>query len=705
MAKRGRKPKNAGVFESINPELTREIFGVLIAVLAIILILAEFGGAGRMGAYLFNQLKLVLGASAYIATIWIGVAAIYILAPDFMRRSRAVIWGTLVFIVLFASLVAPFNASGGIIGNSLYAAMSSLTGKFLAIIILLALALVSLIFTFNFSFVSFIKDMKSRTDDIYPNGIGIDHGEGRVSVFRAIRRKIMEGSEKKQASQAAPVVTTPDGTWEFPTTDLLEDLKGEAQPGNLVKNSEIIIKSLSDFGIDVARGPVNVGPTVTQYELKPAEGVKINAIKVRSDDLALALAAHPVRIEAPIPGKSTVGIEVPNKVVAKIGLKKLLDSEAFTKRPSNLTIPLGLDVAGNVILADLRKMPHLLVAGATGSGKSVGLNSILLSLIFQNAPRDLRILLVDPKRVEFTLYNGMPYLLTPVVVEVEKTVNLLRWAISEMERRFKVFESVGSRDIDSYNEKIKSGASSPDGGQKLPYIVIVIDELADLMAQAANEVEAAVVRLAQLARATGIHLVVATQRPSVDVITGLIKANITSRVAFAVASQVDSRTIIDQAGADKLLGNGDMLFLGGEYTKPKRIQGAFISERDVKNVTDFLKRGGAAMYDNSITEYREVAGIKSRHSAGGRSTASDPLLAEAKRLVVDSQTASASFLQRRMQVGYARAARLLDLMEEEGIVGPSRGAKPRDILVDSIDNGSSGDEAEEGPSRFTGRYR
>jgi S-DNA-T family DNA segregation ATPase FtsK/SpoIIIE len=286
------------------------------------------------------------------------------------------------------------------------------------------------------------------------------------------------------------------------------------------------------------------------------------------------------------------------------------------------------------------------------------------------------------------MYNGIPHLLTPVVVEVDKTVNLLRWAISEMERRFKLFEQAGSRDIDSYNEKAKKGFRGPDGTyhEKLPYIVIVVDELADLMMQAANEVEAAIVRLAQLARATGMHLVVATQRPSVDVITGLIKANITSRVAFSVASQVDSRTIIDQAGAEKLLGNGDMLFLGGEYTKPKRVQGAFVSEKEVKDVTEFLKNQGGAIYDNSITEYREVSGLKTGRRGGsmGLADSSDDLLSEAKQLVVESGTASASFLQRRLKVGYARAARLLDLMEEQGIVGPARGAKPRDILVDSV---------------------
>ncbi|MDH4358468.1 MAG: DNA translocase FtsK [Candidatus Berkelbacteria bacterium] len=708
MAKRGRKPKNPNVFESINPELTREIFGVILAIVAIILILAEFNAAGKLGATLFSQIKSFFGATAYVVTFWIGFSAIYVLAPDFMRRSKAILWGSLIFLVLFSALIAPFGSSGGVVGNSLFSAVQSLTGQFLAIVIFLGLCLAALIFTFNFSIVSFIKSARMKAEQGYT---GLNVREGGVSVFRTVRRRIGMGDDRKKREEGVPVMTTPDGTWEFPSTELLEESTGKAQPGNLAKNAEIIIKCLADFGIDASPGTINVGPTVTQYELKPAEGVKINNIVSRSDDLALTLAAHPVRIEAPIPGKSAVGIEVPNKVVARVALRDLLESETFKKRSSNLTLPLGLDVSGHVILADLKKMPHMLVAGATGSGKSVGLNSVLLSLLFQNSPKDLRVLLVDPKRVEFTSYNGIPHLLTPVVVEVEKTVNLLRWAIAEMDRRFKLFEQVGSRDIESYNGKNGNSNQGGEGrSQELPYIVIVIDELADLMAQAANEVEAAIVRLAQLARATGIHLVIATQRPSVDVLTGLIKANITSRVAFAVASQVDSRVIIDQAGAEKLLGNGDMLFLGGEYNKPKRVQGAFISEHDVKNVTDFLKRHGSAVYDNSITEYHEVAGIKSRGTgtAGGFSSGSDPLLEEAKNLVVDSGRASASFLQRRLEVGYARAARLLDLMEEEGIIGPGRGAKPRDILVGSIDKRNYDRERfeEEGEDRPRfGRYR
>lgn len=699
MAKRGRKPKNPSVFESVDPKVAKEVTGVVLGTIAIILILAEFGGAGKFGQSLFGLAVTLFGIIAYIFTLWLAFLSVFLINPSLLPRSKYILWGVLIFMVFISGFIWPFGSSGGAIGGSIFSTLQGLVGDIATEVILFAASIISLALAFNFSLSEAIKKVNLKGY----NSLDFNR-DGKVPLFRAVRRKIGMDREKKEVT-TAPVLTTPDGAWQFPTVELLEISTGKAQPGNVTKNLEILTKTLSDFGVEVTGGSVNVGPTVTQYELKPSEGVKLNNIKARADDLALALAAHPVRVEAPIPGKSAVGVEVPNKQVEKVTLRQVIDSEAFQKRGSNLVIPLGLDVAGKVITADLRTMPHLLVAGATGSGKSVGLNSIILSLLYQNSPRDLRILLVDPKRVEFTMYNGIPHLLTPVVCEVDKTVNLLRWAISEMERRFKLFEKVGSRDIGSYNEKVGKGLNDAEGisHQKLPFIVIVVDELADLMAQASNEVEAAIVRLAQLARATGMHLVVATQRPSVDVITGLIKANITARIAFAVASQIDSRTIIDQSGAEKLLGNGDLLFLGGEFTKPKRVQGAYVSEKDVKSVTDFLKSEGTAIYDNSITEYREVAGIKSNRRGGGSfdgGGGGDDLLQEAKQLVVESGTASASFLQRRMKVGYARAARLLDLMEEEGVVGPSKGAKPRDILVDSIDSYDAGDDESQGRNEF-----
>lgn len=699
--KRGRKPKNPNLLESIDPKVIKEISGLLLGALAVILILAEFGAAGSFGHSVFTGFFRAFGIIAYLFAFWLAFASVMFFEPSIIKRSRVLLWGSLAFIVLFSSLIAPFGASGGYIGTAITGVLQPVIGEVATFIILLIGCIITLLVIFNVTLTDVLKKIGTTTKNAYPN---VDIDPTRVSVFKAVRRSI--GGKRNAKEEAVPVAPM-DGSWVAPSTDLLQEIVSKAQPGNVSKNVEVLLKTLGDFGVEVSAGKINVGPTVTQYELKPSEGVKLNTIKARADDLALALAVHPVRVEAPIPGKSAVGVEVPNKEAAIVGLRDLLENESFKKRKSNLSIPLGLDVSGELILADLKKMPHLLVAGATGSGKSVGLNAIILSLLYQNSPRDLRILLVDPKRVEFSAYNGIPHLMTPVVVDVDKTVNLLRWAVSEMERRFKLFEKVGSRDIESYNEKMNGkGVTSDDGTvhQKIPYIVLIIDELADLMAQASNEVEAAIVRLAQLARATGIHLIVATQRPSVDVITGIIKANITSRIAFSVASQIDSRTIIDQSGADKLMGNGDMLFLGGEFSKPKRIQGAFVSEKDVKSVTDFIKSEGSAIYDNSITEYREVSGIKSGRRGGGGSTGggSDEMLEQAVQLVVETHQASASFLQRRLSVGYARAARLLDLMEERGIIGPPQGAKPRDILISSVDElGMGGDGApDEYPKSF-----
>jgi S-DNA-T family DNA segregation ATPase FtsK/SpoIIIE len=683
MAKRGRKPKNPNILESVDPRVIKEVLGLLVGALAVIVILAEFGAAGSFGQNVFLKFKDFFGVVAYVFAFWLALASIMFFESDIFKRSRVVLWGSLFLLIFFASLIAPFGDSGGMLGSVIFFSLKPILGDAGTFIVMLVGVVSMLLLISNLSLRDIFTKIGESTKNAYPTNLD----QPRVSVFRAVRRRIGMGG-KAPVQEAAKPAAPLDGNWVFPSTELLDDTKSTAQPGNVSKNVETLLKTLGDFGVEVSAGKINVGPTVTQYELKPSEGVKLNTIKARADDLALALAVHPVRVEAPIPGKAAVGVEVPNKEAARVSLRHMLENETYKKRKSNLSLPLGLDVAGDLILADLKKMPHLLVAGATGSGKSVGLNSMIISLLYQNSPRDLRILLVDPKRVEFTAYNGIPHLLTPVVVDVDKTVNLLRWAVTEMERRFKLFEEVGSRDIESYNEKVGKGISSPSGTrhEKIPYIALVIDELADLMAQASNEVEAAIVRLAQLARATGMHLIVATQRPSVDVITGLIKANITSRVSFAVASQIDSRTIIDQSGAEKLMGNGDMLFLGGEFSKPKRIQGAYVSEKEVNSVCEFLRSEGSAIYDNSITEYREVTGIKSsrRGGSGGGMEGSDVMLKEAIQLVLDSQTASASFLQRRLSVGYARAARLLDLMEERGVIGPSQGAKPRDILISSV---------------------
>ena len=449
--------------------------------------------------------------------------------------------------------------------------------------------------------------------------------------------------------------------------ELLTAKAGKPTAGDIEANKETIQKTFANFGIDVDMGDVAVGPTVTQYTLRPAEGVKLAQIVSLANDLALSLAAHPIRIEAPIPGKSLVGIEVPNQQVAIVPLREVLGSDEFKRRASNLSIAVGKDVAGKPWIADLAKMPHLLIAGATGSGKSVMINSLLVSLLYQNQPEDMQLILVDPKRVELTAYNAIPHLRTPVITQVDRTIQALRWVVEEMDRRFITLSEAGKRNIEAYNA---------DGRARMPYLVVVVDELADLMSIAAAEVEAAIIRLAQMARAVGIHLVLATQRPSVDIITGLIKANITARIAFAVASAVDSRTILDVTGAEKLVGRGDLLFVTAELSKPRRLQGAYVSDEEIERVAAYWReKGGAPQHDEDITA-RAAPGSEGYAAEGD----GDARLDEARNLVVRAGKASASFLQRRMSVGYARAARLLDLLEEEGTIGPGDGAKPRDVL-------------------------
>lgn len=454
--------------------------------------------------------------------------------------------------------------------------------------------------------------------------------------------------------------------------ELLSGEIGRATSGDIENNTLIIQRTLENFGISVEMGEVNIGPTVTQYTFKPSEGVKLSKITTLGNDLSLALAAHPIRIEAPIPGKSLVGIEVPNKSKAIVGLREILEDKSFKSRSSNLMAALGKDVSGKNIVYDIAKMPHLLVAGATNSGKSVCLNAIIVGLLYQNNPEDLRFIMVDPKRVELPSYNKIPHLLTPVITDVNKTVNALRWCLNEMDRRYEILNQAGKKNIQSYNETSK---------EKMPYIIFIIDELADLMISAAKEIEGSVIRLTQMSRAVGIHLILATQRPSVDVITGLIKANTPSRIAFSVASVIDSRTILDSSGAEKLLGKGDMLFSTAELSKPKRIQGAYLSDPEISSIVAYIKeKYGSADYLEGIVERQKVSGMGGV-GLDGNFGDEDELLEEAKEVIVNAGKASTSLLQRRLRIGYSRAASILDMLEDSGMVGPSNGSKPREILI------------------------
>lgn len=464
------------------------------------------------------------------------------------------------------------------------------------------------------------------------------------------------------------------GMWHLPPLDLLSsDTSQKADRGDVKGIAKKIEETLGSFGIGAKVVEVNLGPAVTQYALQIPQGIRVSKITNLSNDLALNTEAPTgqIRIEAPIPGRNLIGVEIPNRSLEVVTLRTMLSSDNMSKNKSKLAVSLGLDVSGNPLLADIGKMPHVLIAGTTGSGKSVMINSFIASLLFRATPDEIRLIMIDPKRVELTGYNGIPHLMTPVIVEVDQILASLKWALSEMDRRYKTFAEHGVRNIDSYNELA--------GFQRLPYIVILVDELADLMAYAPVEVEDAIARLAQMARATGIHLVVATQRPSVDVITGLIKANIPCRIAFNVSSMIDSRVILDTPGAEKLLGRGDMLFIPPDQAKPTRIQGAFVSEREVKKLVDFLKA------ENPPVQYTEEVlseplvikkGIGSQ-GAGGN----DTLFDEAIRIICQHDKASASLLQRRLSIGYSRAARILDQLEAVGAVGMADGSKPRDVLV------------------------
>ena len=486
--------------------------------------------------------------------------------------------------------------------------------------------------------------------------------------------KAEDFSEQLEIEENILSKTKVNSVYKFPPIELLKDpikTSGDSKQILLEKASKIE-ETLSSFGIECRVVSINKGPTVTSFELEPPLGVKVSKIVNLSDDLALALASPDIRIEAPIPGKSLVGIEVPNSNKEMVFFKEIIDSEEFTNLSSPLPLGLGKDIQGNTIVSSIEKMPHLLIAGATGSGKSVCINSIILSILFKSNPDDVKMILVDPKVVELGIYNDIPHLAIPVVTNPKKASFALNWAISEMERRYKIFSNNYVKDIKAYNAK-----SAEEDLEKLPYIVIIIDELSDLMMVAAGEVEDAITRLAQMARACGIHLIIATQRPSVDVITGTIKANIPSRISFAVSSQIDSRTILDMSGAEKLLGRGDMLFLPSGQSKPIRIQGAFISDKEVENIVSYLKNKNESDYDRDIIENIEKTTEQANKQSG-----TDELFNEAVKIVIEEDSASISMLQRRMKIGYARAGRIIDEMAEMGIISGYEGSKPRRVLVD-----------------------
>lgn len=638
-----------------------------------VIILLSFSRQGEWLIVLNNFLFFWLSWTVFLFPFLFLAAGFMLSKFRTPLSSPNVLLGLLLFIVCAGSLVR-----AGVIWNLAFLAISSLITEVGAYFLLASGTAVGILVFFNTSLDQIIggilavfaylkKILTIKRPKIVSSGI-------RVTNLPAQNKRVPGTQQQELVPELVSNVPGMNKVWHYPSLSLLSDnLGGKADRGDIKQNAAIIERTLESFGITARVVEVNLGPAVTQYALEVGLGTKLSKITSLDRDLALALAAPTgqIRIEAPVPGRSLVGIELPNKNPEFVALKRILDSDAMRGLKSKLALSLGLDVSGSPVVADLSRMPHMLIAGQTGSGKSVAINSFICSMLFRASPIEVKLILVDPKRVELTHYNSIPHLLTPVIVDPEKVLSALKWTLAEMDRRYKLFSQVGARNIERFNEL--------SGFQALPYIVVVVDELADVMMFSPVEVEDAITRIAQMSRATGIHMIVATQRPSVDIITGLIKANIPARAAFAVASQVDSRVILDMPGAEKLLGRGDMLFMPPEQAKPTRIQGAYISDSEINKLIEFLRGSGVApQYTEEVLSQPvkgKIVGIS------GETLERDNLFEEAVRIICQHDRASASLLQRRLSIGYARAARILDQLEAAGVVGRAEGAKPREVLV------------------------
>ncbi len=706
MAKKKKNREGKTVFEKlrefralIHPETEKSILAIIFIGISAIFILASFHNAGPAGELIFKTLTKLFGLGYYLfPTILLIMAGAFLSGMEQEKKGIALTFaGAALFVIAGLGLIdILYPEKGGLIGKWFGAAEIPF-GRTAAIIIMLTILFAALLLTINIPLrlrskkEDAVSQIIIRSPEAFPTAPPPPADEPKETKSKQEKEEEKEMRTENPKAFFIPRKISAEkssGSGEKnytpPPLALLKSTIEKPTSGDLRANANIIKRTLDSFGIPVEMGEITIGPKVTRYTLKPAEGIKLSRITALNQDLSLALAAHPIRMEAPIPGKSLVGIEVPNKSAAIVRLGSLMAYPEFTNS-GPLGFILGRDVSGEPIVGDINKMPHLLIAGSTGSGKSVAIHSLIVSLLYKNSPDILKLILIDPKRVELTIYNEIPHLITPVITDGKKALGVFRWAIDEMEHRYEKLQAAGSRDIESFNK------SHPQ--EKLHYILIIVDELADLMAAYGRDIESSIVRLAQMARATGIHLVLSTQRPSVEVITGLIKANITSRMALQVASQVDSRTILDMAGAEKLLGGGDMLFISSELSKPKRIQGAYISEEEMNKVADFIRE------NNEIIEIEKNNGNEDGPSLDLNPSGAeqkndvldlddyskeddDELYDEAIKVVREAKKASASLLQRRLAIGYARAARLLDIMEERGIIGPGDGAKPREVYLD-----------------------
>lgn len=726
------------LFSGLAPEVKYELLGIIMFTVGILGCVSLLGlNTGPVGLFFASMQKYAFGAGApLVPLVLVAIGSRYIwtrLEIDYSLK----FWGFALLYLLFLAIyhhiqIAPGKEimpeslvpGGGLVGGMVLFFFRKLFGVDGTIIILVAIAVCCVIATTTWSlnrtlvvakkkaeegietareavaagtteFSDFVARTKEKPFLAAAKGRFYDQDkESEVFCDAPAIQPISQAKTEEQADpssfctvRAEPPVKKEAGSflpnpdkraadnhvYKLPPLSLLKKVsKGKPKvTKEISENAELLVETLQSFGVSAKIINTCQGPAVTRYELEPAAGVKVSKIVGLSDDIALKLAATGIRMEAPIPGKAAIGIEVPNKDVTGVHLREVLESEAFSKAESRLTVALGKDIAGQPIIADLSKMPHMLVAGATGSGKSVCINTLLTSILFKATPDEVKFILIDPKVVELSNYNGIPHLMTPVVTDAKKAAAALNWAVQEMERRYAVFATAGVRDIKRYNETVE--------GLGLPLILIIIDELADLMMASPVDVENAICRLAQKARAAGLHLVLATQRPSVDVITGTIKANVPSRISFAVSSQIDSRTILDMAGAEKLLGKGDMLFYPVGAAKPVRVQGAFISDNEVEELINYIKPQVEPEYTEEITQYEAAPAENNKD----QEKFEDELLADAIRMVMETGQASASMLQRKFRIGYSRAGRLIDTMEDMKIVGPNMGSKPREILMNS----------------------
>ena len=721
------KKKN---FLGLRIQTRHGIMAIVFFVLALFFLMSmsPFNLAGVAGSFVYEKFYLLLGIGYILLPalfILLGTSFLKSETPDIGWKSA--ISSTMFLLsslgiidIVSGSLAVESKHSGGLLGEILSTPLVSLFDVYASIIFLGAILIISILIIFDtkLDMLPFLqkiwifmkrplgtKDSPEATfkeeaveeEEETEENEEVEEETTGDKIKKALGVEKRTENEEEELEFKKPKVKSYNQNTDYtpPPLSLLEEDQGKPNTGDIKANANIIKRTLANFGIEVEMDEITIGPTVTRYALKPAEGVKLSRIIALQNDLALALAAHPIRIEAPIPGKSLVGIEIPNRSKSIVGLATLLADDKFQSSTKPLTIALGRNIAGKAVFGNLAKMPHALVAGTTGSGKSVTIHSMITSLLYRNGPDDLKLILIDPKRVELTLYNNIPHLLTPVITEAKKTILALKWAAKEMDRRYDILEKESVRDIESYHNNVwnknqkRTKKNSEDmeeeeTSDRLPYIVIMIDELADIMSTYPRELEAAIVRLAQMSRAVGIHLILSTQRPEVNVITGLIKANIPARVALKVSSQIDSRTILDTGGAEKLLGAGDMLYSSGE-AQPERLQSAYISEVEVKKVVNYLIdeykdeiQGEITLTSGSISADKSI--FESTLESSENLEDNDEMYEEARACVIEAGRASTSYLQRKLKLGYARAARLMDRLEERGVIGPGAGAKPREGL-------------------------